>query len=134
MIGELPRLLDARLSDRTPLPWRWHNRRVLLVDGTTVTMPDTAENQAVFPQSGSQPSGLGFPICRIVGIPCLTSGALLNAGIGRYSGKGSSEQALLRDTLDTLAPGDRLLGDAFFSTWFFIAEMQFRGVDILMEP
>src|SRR5262249_42608264 len=30
--------------------WRWDGRRVLLVDGTTASMPDTPRNQAAFPQ------------------------------------------------------------------------------------
>jgi hypothetical protein len=76
---------------------------------------------------------LGFPICRIVGITCLSSGALLNAAIGRFNGKGGDEQTLLRRIQDTFQPGDVALGDAFFATYFFIAAMQARGVDILME-
>jgi putative transposase len=30
--------------------WLWHGRPVRPVDGTTVTMPDTPENQAAYPQ------------------------------------------------------------------------------------
>ena len=43
---------------------------------------------------------------------CLGSGAVLNAAIGRYQGKGGDEQTLLRALLDTLARGDVLVGDA----------------------
>ena len=48
--------------------WRWHGRPVRLVDGTTVAMPDTAANQAAYPQPRSQRPGLGFPLCRVVGL------------------------------------------------------------------
>jgi hypothetical protein len=106
---------------------------VRLVDGTTLTMPDTPSNQSVYPQQGSQKPGLGFPICRVVGITCLSSGALLNAAVGRFNGKGGDEQTLLRSIEKTLDKGDILLGDAFFPTFFFIASMQRQGVDILME-
>lgn len=122
-------LIDQQLLDK----WHWHGRRVRLVDGTTVTMPDTPSNQSVYPQQGSQKAGLGFPICRVVGITCLSSGALLNAAIGRFNGKGGDEQTLLRSIQETLEKGDILLGDAFFPTYFFIASMQSQGVDILME-
>jgi len=132
LITHLTRFLGTQLSEQTPNEWRWHQRRVLLADGTTVTMPDTPANQDEFPQQGSQLPGLGFPICRIVGITCLGSGALLNAAIGKFNGKGSGETGLLRSMQDTLQPGDILLGDAFYATYFFMAEMQAKGVDLLM--
>ena len=108
-------------------------RQVRIVDGTTVTMPDTAANQATFPQQRGQRPGLGFPICRLVGITCLASGALINAAIGRFNGKGGDEQTLLRTIQDTFQPGDIVLGDAFFATYFFMATMQAKGIDMLME-
>ena len=92
-----------------------------------------AKNQAAYPQQGGQKAGLGFPICRVVGITCLSSGALLNAAMGRFNGKGGDEQTLLRSIQESLESGDILIGDAFFPTFFLIAAMQAQGVDILME-
>jgi len=96
-------------------------------------MPDTETNQQQFPQQGGQLPGLGFPICRLVGITCLSSGTLLNAAIGKFNGKGSGEQSLLRSIQDTFQLGDVLLGDAFYATYFFIAQMIPHGVDQVME-
>jgi len=126
---EVGRLIDSRIPDH----WRWNNRPVRIVDGTTLTMPDTAANQAAFPQQRGQKPGLGFPICRVVGITCYSSGVLLNAAVGRFNGKGGDEQTLLRSIQDTLEAGDILLGDAFFSTYFFMAAMLEKGVDLVME-
>jgi len=133
LISGLSRFLGTRLSRQVPDSWRWRQRRVLLADGTTVTMPDTEANQAQFPQQGGQLPGLGFPICRIVGITCLGSGALLNAAIGKFNGKGSGETGLLRSMQDTFQPGDVLLGDAFYATYFFMAAMIDKDVDLVME-
>ncbi|MCG8435929.1 MAG: IS4 family transposase, partial [Gammaproteobacteria bacterium] len=133
MIERLTRFIGASVSERMPDTWRWRQRRVLLVDGTTVTMPDTPANQARFPQQGGQLPGLGFPICRIVGITCLGSGGLLNAAIGRFNGKGSGEQGLLRSLQGTFASGDVVMGDAFYATYFFMAEMMAKGVDLVLE-
>jgi len=133
MISHLTRELGRQIDEKVPDAWHWQGRRVRIIDGTTVTMPDTAANQASFPQQRGQKKGLGFPICRIVGITCLASGTLLNTAIGRFNGKGGDEQTLLRTIQDTLQPGDIVLGDAFFATYFFIAAMQARGIDILME-
>ncbi len=81
----------------------------------------------------AQRPGLGFPICRIVGITCLATGALLNATMGRFNGKGTDEQSLLRTLTDTFKPGDIVMGDSFFATWFFMLDLQSRGIDLLME-
>ena len=133
MISELVcrtgELINSQISDQ----WRWQGRRVYLIDGTTVTMPDTAENQSAYPQSGAQKQGLGFPICRIVGIVCLSSGAVLNASIGRIKGKGSNEQSLLRQVLYTFKPGDLVLGDAYYGTYYLLASLHEKGVDGVFE-
>ena len=50
--------------------WLFHGRRVVLADGSTVSMPDTPENQAEYPQHGNQKPGCGFPIARIVVLIC----------------------------------------------------------------
>jgi len=133
MVSCLTQHLGGLIDAQVPDAWRWQGRRVRIVDGTTLTMPDTPANQAAFPQQSNQKPGLGFPICRLVGITCLASGALLNAAIGRYKGKGGDEQTLLRSMQDSLESGDIVLGDAYFATYFFIAAMQAKGVDILME-
>jgi hypothetical protein len=116
-----------------PSWWHWRSRRVRLVDGATVTLPDTQENQAAYPQSSSQKPGLGFPICRVVALLCLGGGALLDAAMGPCEGKGSDEQSLLRDMLDTLQSGDILLGDALYATYFLLWDLIRGGADGLFE-
>lgn len=69
----------------------------------------------------------------MVGIVCLSSGAVLDAALGRFRGKGGDEQTLLRSMLDTLNTGDVLLGDAFYATYFLLCELQRRGIDGVFE-
>lgn len=133
MVSEMVAYTGQLIAEKVPKHWRWHGRRVLLADGTTVTLPDTPANQATYPQQSGQKTGLGFPICRIVGITCLSSGAALNAAMGKFKGKGSGEQALLRSMLDTFEMGDILLGDAFYATYSLLAELPTRGVDAVFE-
>ena len=102
MVSGLARYIGQQIDQRLSDKWWWNGRRVRLVDGTTVTMPDTADNQAAYPQQGGQKAGLGFSICRVVGITCLSSGALLNAAVGRFSGKGGDKHTLFRAIQDTL--------------------------------
>jgi len=133
MVSELVCQTGELINGQIPEQWRWKGRRAHLIDGTTVTMPDTKENQAVYPQQSSQKPGLGFPICRLVGVICLSSGAVLNASIGRFKGKGSGEQSLLRNIIDTFKPRDLVLGDAFYGTYFLLASLCERGVDAVFE-
>lgn len=133
MIMEMVKCSGRLIAEKAQVNWRWHGKRVRLVDGTTVTMPDTKANQSAYPQQGAQKAGLGFPICRIVGVTCLSSGAVLDAAMGQFQGKGSGEQGLLRSLLGIFEAGDVILGDAFYATYFLLAELQFRGIDALFE-
>jgi len=133
MVSTLARFTGQWVVEHAPISWHWRNRPVRLVDGSTVTMPDTPANQAAYPQSHNQKPGLGFPLCRIVGIVCLGSGAVLNAAISPYQGKGNDEQSLLRSMLGTLADGDVLVGDAFYATYFLLCALGARHIDAVFE-
>lgn len=117
--------LDARGDPR----WRWKGRRVYLFDGTTVSMPDTPENQAAYPQVYNQKPGIGFPIARLGAVISLACGAVVNLGFCRYAGKGEGEVSLLRRLWDVLRPGDVLLGDRLMSGWVGMHLLKERGVD-----
>src|SRR5262249_31749950 len=52
------RTLDAEVDPR----WLWKQRRVYVYDGSSVSMPDTPENQQAYPQPVAQKPGLGFPL------------------------------------------------------------------------
>jgi hypothetical protein len=133
MVSTLMCYTGRWITAQAPEPWHWRGRPVRLVDGTTVVLPDTPANQGAYPQPRSQKPGLGFPLCRMVGILCLGSGAVLNAAIGRYHGKGGDEQSLLRSMLDTLERGDLLVGDAFYATYFLLCVLCERGIDAVFE-
>jgi hypothetical protein len=133
VISTLARQVGGMIGAGAPSWWHSWNRPVRLVDGATMTMADTAPNQAVYPQPSSQKPGLGFPICRMVALICLCSGALLDAATGPCEGKGSDEQTLLRGMLDALEADDILLGDAFYPTYFLLCELMQRGVDGVFE-
>lgn len=121
------------LSERAPLHWRWRGRTVKLVDGTGLSMPDTQENQAVYPQPGSQATGVGFPLTCMVVVICLATGAALDAANGPYSGKGSGELGLFGSLGAAFQPGDLMLADALYCNYFLIATLAAGGVDMLFE-
>lgn len=111
--------------------WLWRGRHVYLVDGTTVSMPDTPENQEAYPQQPQQLEGLGFPVARAVVLMSLTSGMIKDMAMGPFLGKKSGETALLRQLLDRFEPGDVLLADRYYCSYFMIALLMDRGIDFV---
>ena len=106
-----------RLAASAPALVGCHGRRVLgspvhrpplvpsaasVVDATSVTAPDTHDNQQEWPQTKSQKPGCGFPLINLAGLFCLGSGALLRAAHGKW---GTSEARLFCPPARHTAPG-----------------------------
>lgn len=135
----LPEKLFQRLTHETgrklhqqlPEDWRWKGRRVKIVDGTSVVLPDTPENQAEYPQPSSQKEGLGFPLMRVVVVFCLACGTVLDAALGRWEGKQTGENTLLR-TLG-FDPEDIVLADRYFGGFCDLCWWQKRRVDMVVR-
>jgi hypothetical protein len=130
---ELVRRTGRSIHDRADPSWLFHGRPVKVVDGSTVSMPDTPRNQDAYPQPSSQAPGLGFPIARLLVVFSLAVGTVLEAAMGRYEGKRTSELALLRMVIDQFRPGDIVLADRFFCSYWVIAALRARGVDVVMR-
>ncbi|MFL5863132.1 MAG: IS4 family transposase [Solirubrobacteraceae bacterium] len=111
--------------------WKWGGRDVYIADGSHVSMPDTPENQAVYPQPPTQQPGLGFPLARVVVLLSLATGACHELVMAPYEGKGTGETTLLRQTYDTLKPGDVVLADALFDNYFLVWDLRQRGIDLV---
>jgi hypothetical protein len=120
------------LHHRALAAWRWRGRRVLVADGTTVTLPDTPANRRDYPQPDGQRPGLGFPMVRLVGLFCLATGALLDLAVAPYAGEGTGELALFRALWHHLRPGDVLLADRIFCSWPEMAVLLARGIDVVL--
>jgi hypothetical protein len=117
--------LDGNAKER----WLWKGRRVLAYDGSTVSMPDTVENQQAYPQPPQQEPGLGFPLARIAAFFSLSCGAVLDLAICSNVGKGHSELGMLRNMWDLLRPGDIMLADRYMCAWHEIHLLKQRGID-----
>jgi hypothetical protein len=132
LVSTLVRTTGAMMAKQSSSAWKMQNRTIKLIDGTTVTMPDTSANQQRYPQQQGQKPGAGFPIARAVAIICLSSGAVIDAAIGAYQGERGSEHALLRPLLDTFQSGDVVLADSYYASYFLLAALQARGISFVM--
>ena len=131
VIQRLALEIGAGCEKTIPHGWLWHGRHVLLGDGTTVSMEDTPENQAEYPQQRGQQEGLGFPIARMVLLFSLATGMLCGMTMGPYSGKETGEAALFRELLEGVDPRTILLTDRYYCSYFLIALMSLGQRDFV---
>lgn len=133
LLARLTRHIGQELRQQAPATWALHGRPISIVDGSTVSMPDTAENTAAFGKPANQRGHSGFPVARIVVLLCLTTGAALELVIGPYRGKRTGELSLFRQLQHAWQPGEILLGDRLFCTYCDLARLVARGVDVVVR-
>jgi len=129
--------LDALLLIRRQIAWQsernvsrkdkgLQGRPVKIIDGTALSMPDTAENQALWPQPSSQKEGCGFPQLKLVGLFSLQTGTLLEEAMGD---RHIHEQRLFQSLWDRLEKKDIILEDRGFCSYLSMSALLRRGVD-----
>lgn len=134
LVRRLARRIGLRLQQEAVGQWQWNGRNVKVVDGATVSMPDTPANQAAFPQPKTQKPGVGYPLARIVVVFCLATATAIDLAIGPYKGKQTGENALFRSLWDeALHKGDVVTGDRYYASYTDIAMLQRRGVDVVFR-
>ncbi len=122
VISNLARESAAHLEEVVSNDWLWNKlHRLKLIDGSTVSMPDTPENQTIYPH----------PIARIVTVNSCATGAVLDLAFGPYCGKQTGEHALLRQLMHVFKKGDVVLGDCYYASFFLIAMLVKMGVDVI---
>jgi len=133
LLKRMGREIGDRLAERQPVAWLWRGRQIKLVDGTTVSMPDTPANQRCFPQNKQQKPGLGFPVARLVAVVSLSCGAVLEWAVGACEGKLTGETSLLSGLQSHFKSGDIMIADRCYAGYFTIALMTRLGVDVVVR-
>ena len=111
--------------------WLWKGmHHAKLVDGFTLTMPDTPKNQQAFPQQKAQKPGVGLPIARTVAITSLATACVLDLELGPYKGKETGESALLRSMLHSFNERDVVVMDRCYCSFLMIALLFSRGTSV----
>jgi hypothetical protein len=121
----LAREIEAQTTD----DGLWQQRRVKIVDGTGLSMPDTRANQKIYPQSQRQKPGCGFPVIKLVATFSLASGAILGFVKGTLH---DAERILFKDLWDLFEPGDVVLADSAFCSYADYYFLSQRRIDCVM--
>jgi hypothetical protein len=103
---------------------------VKVIDGTTLSLPDTEKNQRAYPQLSSQQPGCGFPLLKLVGVFCLATGALLDYAKGN---KHQHELNLFKGLRTHFKAGDLALADRGLSSYWLLALLIQQAVHCLFR-
>ncbi len=122
-----------KLHNSASYHWLWNDYRVMLVDGTTLLMPDTRDNQKTYPQQCVQKPGIGFPIVCLVGLLSLATGGCVDYALGPFQGKGSGETSLFSQLIGSLGTSDLLLADRYYTTYAIMALLLKQGTPLLFR-
>jgi hypothetical protein len=120
----------AGYLDQDARPKALNGRRVIVVDGSGVSMPDTTENQEMWPQPSGQKPGCGFPQAYLCACFNLNTGILTSYEIGN---KRSAEIPMLRQQLNQFESDDIFLGDKGFCSYYDQSKMQERQIDSVVR-
>ena len=125
VIGRMLRHSVTHLRARITKDNGWLGRRVWMVDGSGVSMPDTPELQEVFPQPPGQKPGCGFPVAQFVALFCWTTGAVHDVAIDTIR---PHELTLFRRLWHHLEPGCVVLADRAYCAYTDMALLLQREV------
>lgn len=130
LVQQLVPIVGEALEKEGSTEKQWCGRRVRVLDGTTVLMSDTDENQAEYPQHSNQKPGCGFPIAKMVVMFSLLTGAVVSAGIASLA---VSEIVMSRLIYGNLVPEDVVLADQAYGNYVDLVLVKQQGADAVFR-
>jgi hypothetical protein len=113
------------LIPATSVAGLWLGHRVLLIDGSSFSMPDTPVLRAHFGQPSNQAKGCGFPVAHILALFHAGTGLLLEVAAAPMS---THDMAGVGGILPLLKAGDILVADRGFCSFAHLALLMGKGV------
>lgn len=109
---------------------RWRGLLVCAIDGTTLSVPDSAANLTCYSRQPGTHGGSGYPLLRMLTIVACGTRTILDAVFGSTSvGETTYAPTLFR----CLRPGMLLLADRNFAAQTLITEIKASGADLLIR-
>jgi hypothetical protein len=119
----------SQQAQRLSEPWaRWRGHRVVLLDGTCVSMPDTPSLHVAFGTQTGLHGTARYPLARLVTLSLANTLTVIAYAMGGYR---TDEMALAEPLLKTLQRGDVLIADRHFAAGHYYVRYQRAGLDFL---
>jgi len=104
----------------------WKGLRVYLIDGTTFSMPDTAELDKTYSKPSGQKEGCGFPVAELLVMVHWSTGMILDLCAMPWR---QHEQSKVSQLHPSLKKGDVLVADRGFCSYAHITQLFQKGID-----
>lgn len=106
----------------------WKGHRIVLLDGTCVSMTDEPELFETFGVNNGYHGKGRYPLARIVAVCLANTMTVINYALGRYD---QSEWVLAWSILNSLKKGDLLVADRYFAAAHFYHYYSSLGLEFL---
>lgn len=121
---------SSNAAERSSRPRRWRGLRLVLIDGTSFSMPDNEELRETFGQPSGQAEGCGFPVAHLLAVVEADTGYLLRA---RVAPMNTHDSAAMASADAILERGDLVIADRAFSSFAHLARLRQRGLHALFR-
>jgi putative transposase len=118
VLGYIAALLTDTAREHACEVGRWRGHRVLLIDGTGVSMPDTPGLQRAFGQPGNVKPGCGFPVMHVLWVFDAATGLIVDYVASRWNRHDLADASRMHPLM---RPGDVLVGDRAFCSYAHLA-------------
>jgi len=109
---------------------RWRGLLLVAIDGTTMSVPDSPANLAVYGRQTGSHGGSGYPLLRLVAVVACGSRTVIDAVFGPIS---TGELSYAPQLLRCLRPGMLLLADRNFAVKDLAGQIHATGTDLLIR-
>jgi hypothetical protein len=109
---------------------RWRGLLVCAIDGTTMSVPDSSANLAVYGRQTGSHGGSGYPLLRLVAVVACGSRTVIDAVFGPFA---VSEIRYAPRLFRCLRPGMLLLADRNFAVRELAEQIHTAGADLLIR-
>jgi hypothetical protein len=109
---------------------RWRGLLVCAIDGTTMSVPDSPANLAVYGRQSGSHGGSGYPLLRMVAVVTCGSRTVIDAVFGPFT---IGEIRYAPRLFGCLRPGMLLLADRNFAVKHLAEQLHATGADLLIR-
>lgn len=108
----------------------WQGLQLKAIDGSSMKLMDTKENQLSYPQPNQQKKGCGFPVMGVCGVVNLSHGGWETLSTSAHT---QHDLSATYNVLEYFGENDLCLADRAYNSYEFMCLLKARGSESLMR-